>query len=269
MALKTSYIGPWILFENKKIRVYSLKENGLYSIYKSEMTDGDIKGIQWLSDSYLHVLPLWINNDNEIPACYCLLENYLGDGFIMELISKKIILDGFDYFDFRSRSEVFNNKIGFEIKIIDTVVGFIDKRNKIFSLFSISNGFVFGPYTYNKIDEYKNGVVLDGKTIVMNGGFIKDIEGYSKIDELYYNESKDEYLLISDITNKMPLNLVPDDNDLFNLETYYNNNIYKYDVKKRKLTKVEQEYEDHGQQWTAGDSYYAFEGHSELELGID
>lgn len=77
MSLETSHTGPWILFENKKIRVYSLGKNGLFYIYKSDMIDGDIKGRQWLSDSYLHVLPLWINNDNENPACYCLLENYL------------------------------------------------------------------------------------------------------------------------------------------------------------------------------------------------
>ena len=269
MSLETSHTGPWILFENKKIRVYSLGKNGLFYIYKSDMIDGDIKGRQWLSDSYLHVLPLWINNDNENPACYCLLENYLGDGFIMELISQKIVLKDFNYFDYRSRSEVLNNKKGFEMKIIDTIVGFIDKRNNILSLFSISNGFVFGPYKYNELDEYKSGVVLDGKIIVMNSGFIKDIEGYSKIDELYYNESKDEYLLISDITNKFPLKLVPNDIDLFKFETYYNDNIYKYDTIKRKLTKVEKEYEDHGQQWTADDSYYAFEGHSGLELGID
>lgn len=269
MTLNTSQTGPWILFENKKIRVYSLGKKGLFYIYKSDMIDGDIKGRQWLSDTYLHVLPLWINNDNENPACYCLLENYLGDGFIMELISQKIVLKDFNYFDYKSRSEVLNNKKGFEMKVIDTIVGFRDKRNKNFSLFSISNGFIFGPYTYNEIDEYKNGVVLDGKTMVMNSGFIKDIEGYSKIDELYYNESKDEYLLISDITNEFPLILVSDDEDLFYLETCYNNNIYKYDLKQRKLTKVEQEYEDHDRQWTATDSYYAFEGHSELELGID
>lgn len=269
MILNTSQTAPWILFENKRIRVYSMRKNGLYYIYKSDMIDGNIRNRQWLTDSYLHVLPLWINNDNESPACYCLLENYLGDGFIMELISQEIVLKDFNYCDFRSRSEVLNNKKGFEMKIIDTMVGFIDKRNKIFSLFSISNGFVFGPYTYNEIDVYKNGVVLDGKTMVMNSGFIKNIEGYTKIDELYYNELKDEYLLISDITNKFPLILVPDDKEFFYLETYYNNNIYKYDVKQRTLKKVEQEYEDHDQQWTAADSYYAFEGHSELELGID
>jgi len=269
MALKTSYIGPWILFENKKIRIYSLGQNGLFYIYKSDMIDGDIRGRQWLSDSFLHVLPLWINYDNENPACYCLLENYLGDGFIMELISQKIVLKDFNYFDFRSKSEVLNNKKGFEMKIIDTMVGFIDKQNKIFSLFSISNGFVFGPYTYTEIDEFKSGVVLDGKTIVMNSGFTKDIEGYSKIDELYYNEPKNQYLLISEITNKFPLILEPDDEDIFKLETCYDNNIYIYDVIKKRLTKVEQEYEDHDQQWTTADSYYAFEGHSELELGID
>ena len=269
MSLETSHTGPWILFENKKIRVYSLEKNGLFYVYKSDMIDGDIRGSQWLSDSYLHVLPLWINNDNENSACYCLLENYLGDGLIMEIISKKIVLEDFNYFDYRSSSEVHNKKKGFEIKIIDTIVGFIDKRNSIFSLFSISNGFVFGLYKSNEIDEYKSGVVLDGEKIVMNSGFVKNIEGYTKIDELYYNKSKDEYLLISSITNKIPLVLVPVDEEIFELETYYNNNIYKYDIKKRKLTKVEKEYEDHGQQWTAADSYYAFEGHSELELGID
>ena len=269
MTHKTNYTGPWILFENKKNRVYILKKNGLFYVYKSDMIDGDIRGRQWLSDSYLHVFSLWINNDNENPACYCLLENYLGDGFIMELISRKIVLENFNYFDCRSRSVIFNNKKGLEMKTIDTMVGFIDKRNKKFSLFSISNGFVYGPYKYNEIDEYKSGVVLDGKIMVMNSGFIKDIEGYSKIDELYYNESKDEYFWISDITDKFPLRLLPNNKELFKLETIFNDNIYIYDVKQRKLTKVEQEYEDHGQQWTAADSCYAFEGHSELELGID
>lgn len=274
MEWRSRYNGTWVLFKNSTLEIYATLRHGLYYVYQVDSSNGTTSESLLNKDGYLNIEPLWINNNaNESPAVYCLLENYLGDVCIMEIISKEIVLYNFDLSDYRSRAVVYNDKKGLDLRIIDTIIGLLTKGIKRFALLSLKNGYVFGPYKYTTIEEYKYGVILDNETIAENIGVITDISGYVKQGSVFYNEEDANCILVIDEKDKFFILLRPNKSNPNTFEAVYNNKFYSYDIIANKLTKKDIPIPDYSDrdidQWTASDSYYAYEGHSELELGLD
>ena len=274
MEWRSRYNGTWVLFKNSTLEIYTTLKHGLYYIYQIVSKNGSKSESLWNKDGYLNINPLWINNnDNESPGVYYLLENYLGDVCIMEIVSKKIVLFNFDVSDYRSCAYINNNKKGFDIKIEDTIVGLLFKDKKSFALVSLKNGYVFGPYNYTIIEEYKYGVILDNKTIVENNGAITDISGYVKHGRVICNEDKTDCLFILDEESQFIILLRQNQRKHNKFEASYKNRLYSFDIRTSELENIDLSTPEPPnrdiEEWTIADSYYAYEGHSELELGID
>lgn len=274
MEWRSRYNGTWILYKNSTLEIYTTLRHGLYYVYEVVSTNGSKSESLWNKNGYLNIEILWINNDaDESPAVYCRLEDYLGDLCIMDIISKKKILDNFELSDYRSTTAINNKKEGFDLKIVDTIIGLLFKDEKRFALFSIRKGYVFGPYNYTDIEEYKNGVILDNETIVENNGEVTDLSRYIKQGDVYYNEDNNKCILIIDEKENFFISLNPKKNCPNKFEAEYNNKFYSYNIIANELSKkdIPKSYllDRDEDIWTAEDSYYAYEGHSELELGLD
>ena len=274
MEWRSRYNGTWILYKNSTLEIYTTLRHGLYYVYEVFSTNGSKSESLWNKNGYLNIEILWINNDaDESPAVYCRLEDYLGDLCIMDIISKKKILDNFELSDYRSTTAINNKKEGFDLRIVDTIIGLLFKDEKRFALFSIRKGYVFGPYNYTDIEEYKNGVILDNETIVENNGEVTDLSRYIKQGDVYYNEDNNKCILIIDEKENFFISLSPKKNCPNKFEAEYNNKFYSYNIIANELSKkdIPKSYllDRDEDIWTAEDSYYAYEGHSELELGLD
>ena len=131
-----------------------------------------------------------------------LLWNDSGCSCIKELLSKKIILDGFKISQLKIH-KIFDEEDRYHSDIKDMLffVNKLDKNNKIYSIFSLHDGNQFGPYEYSEIDVYENGVVLDDKYVVEFTGFVKEISAYEKIDEknnIYFNKESNRWFILKD-----------------------------------------------------------------------
>ena len=263
----------WILFEDKGLQIYSQRRNGLYYILQSSPSNVSNTEVRWLDDEYLHINLIWDNSNNkDYPSCFYILEDVLGDSCIIDLLNKKVILDKFDFADYTGGSLIYTKEFG--CNAVDAYVRFVSRKNKTVSLYSIVKGFVFGPVHYEEIELYKNGFLLDQKTLFnTRGGLVEDVTGYvkePKVENVYYNEEKENCILIIDYVTQLHIKLFPDEDDVFKFEGRYENEEYVYDMNSQELKKeiIHPEYNDSSEGWSAADSYYAYEGHSELELGL-
>ncbi len=275
MKRNPSLNGVWIIYKNKKIEFYSLVKDGYYYIYITGSDNVDNSEILWLFEGYSRLFPLWIVDNEVEPECYLLLENSKGEAFVMEIVNKKIIIDGFFYSDYLGFRQEINGK-GFDMKITDTIVGIADHLDYKFYLYSLRKGFIFGPYPYNEIEKFAYGFILDKNTAINYNGQKFDITGYvkeKKVGNVFYNEEKMKCLLIIGKSLDFTMLIMePCSHVEFLFSVTHKDVEYTYNIIKQKLSSrnINDDLEDDiGYQWSASDSYYAFEGHSELELGID
>ncbi len=273
MSEQLNNMWTWILFEDKDLQIYSQRRNGLYYIFQSSPSNVHNTEVRWLNDEFLHINLIWDNSKNhDYPSCFYILENALGDACIIDLLNKKVILNNFDFVDYTGSTLIYTKESGY--KVFDAHVRFVSRKNKTVSLYSIVNGFVFGPVQYDEIELYKNGFLLDHKSLYNNNGELFDVTGYVKepnVGKVYYNEEKGNCILIIDYVSQLYITLYPDEDDVFKFEGIYEKERYVYDMNSQELKKdiIRPEDNDPSGDWTAADSYYAYEGYSELELGID
>lgn len=186
--------------------------------------------------------------------CYVLIEQANKYGIIMEIISNKVLLNNFKFNDKRSISHNAKGNRVDKFKT-DSVIGFLNKTDNTFSLYSILEGFLFGPYNYSKIEEYKNGVILDNITAVENNGTIRDISGFCKNGNVFYNAKKDEYLLLIDKDEHLFVCMTYiDDEEVGAVSAVVGDDIYIYEWGE---LRCESRYDDEPYQWSAKDSWDA------------
>lgn len=273
MSEQLNNMWTWILFEDKDLQIYSQRRNGLYYILQSPPSIIRNTEVRWLNDEFLHINLIWDNsNSHDYPSCFYILENVLGDACIIDLLNKKVILNKIDFADYAGSSLIYKTESGY--KAVDAHVRFVNRKNKTVSLYSIVNGIVFGPVHYEEIELYTNGFILDHKALFNNrGDLVYNVTGYvkePKVGNVYYNEEKENCLLIIDYISQLHIMLFPNEDDIFKFEGRYENELYVYDMNSQvyKKEKICPEYNNPLESWTAADSDYAYEGHSELELGL-
>lgn len=153
----------------------------------------------------------------------------------------------------------------------DVVFVLWDKENKIYSIWSMFEGYLFKPYNYIEvIDRYTCGVLLDNKIIVEDNGYSFDISPYKEIGNgIYYNQVKDNYLYQLDEyeTKTIFVDLHPDicDDDILKNDDYIWHVIFN---KKTKQVTIEQSNDDYETDWSQYNDV-AYDGYSRLELGLD
>lgn len=266
----------WVLFENNEMQIYSQRLNGLYYIfYSTPSTDSNSK-IRWINDEFINIILLWDDSKNkEYPKCYYLLENYLREAYIIDILNKKIILKDFERRDFKGSSPVYNKKKGINYGIIDTYIRFVNQEEKKLSFYSLSKGLFIRSQSFDEIELYRNGYILNKKTLFNNIGDVReDITGYvkeTKVENVYYNEQKGNCILLLDHVDKLFLVLESDEEDVLIFEAIYNEKNYKYNIgsQELKIFNAPKDYEDVPDNWTAADASCAYEGYSRLELGLD
>lgn len=98
-------------------------------------------------------------------------------------------------------------------------------------------------------------------------------EFISKQGVLFYNEENMKCLLFRGHSLNDCIELSQSEKDFYIFEAFSDNVHLKYDMRKKELVCDDIhngcDDQDNDVEWTSADSYYAFEGHSELELGID
>lgn len=197
--------------------------------------------------------------------CYMLFKDNDGKAYVMDIFSKDIILKDIDYRDVKSvrQRTLFTDEWWMidEDEIKDAALVIWNKRQKLYSVFSIKEGYVFGPKTYNEIEEHVSGVIIDEHLSVENDGYIFDFADYENDGEVYYNKDKDDYRLFLDDADGMFYIMEKDqftNDDVVKLEYEDNNGtiIYKYN---KETGEFNQEYvrDDVGYEYTERDTWWA------------
>lgn len=271
----------YLTFVNKNdFRYFFIKEGSRIKFYVGR--GGFVEEIP-LQEAYYDVKLLMTSGNKDInsrvyyssrrcenEACYLLLKKGNGKGVIMELLEGKILLEGINWGNFKAGSRIVDQKD-------DVVIRVWDKQKCEFSLYSLLEGFIFGPYRYSTIIEYGCCVVMDENLYVDDDGWTTDLSSY-KIDYLetdcedimmYSNKEKNSYYIF---LNR--LNWLWEDEDNENIRVFENDQyIFRYNKLKNELKIDRVESDSLFGEWTydslndAAD--IAYEGYSRLELGLE
>ena len=170
-------------------------------------------------------------------TCYMLFKENDGKAYVMEIFTKDIILKDISYQDVKSiKSRTLFPEEWWLIddeKRKDASLVIWNKKQKQYSVFSVAEGYIFGPYPYIEIEEHASGVILDEHLAVENDGYVFDFADYENDRELFYNKEKDDYRLFLDDEDGMFYTMEKDEysnDDIVKFEQERNDGtiIYKY-----------------------------------------
>lgn len=217
-----------------------------------------------------------INNDSRLifkgeekktahKFCYMLFKENDGKAYVMEIFSRDVILKDVDYKDVKSVKQrtLFPKDWGMidEEERKDAALVIWNKRQKLYSIFSIKEGYIYGPNNYSEIEEFVSGVIIDEHLAIENDGYIFDFAGYERDGNVYFNKDKDDYRFFLDDADGMFYIMEKDqytNDDVVKLEIEDNNGtiIYKYNKETGEFT---QDYipDDDGYQYTERDTWWA------------
>lgn len=212
----------------------------------------------------------FVNNKDE--SCYILLKEIDDTGTLMELLNQKVLLLNILWknckFAVRTVGCYPNEKT-------DVVIRLWYKKEKSYSLYSIVEGYIFGPYHYSIIEEHASYDVLDSTLYIENNGrrrdlskyYVKEIETDTYSYEVYFNENDDVFIMLDRLYY-----MSPDEYEDNIRECETENVIYKYDISTEKL-ELEIKSNDFDNIWTYQElrdaADIAYEGNSRLELGLE
>lgn len=264
--------------------LYLRKNNRFLNIYSSERNCPEEL---WLDNNYKdfivlkkdgdklpqRVQDLFTTNKNETEeSCYILLKEIDDTGTLMELLNQKVLLANILWknckFAVRTVGCYPNEKT-------DVVIRLWYKKEKSYSLYSIVEGYIFGPYHYSIIEEHASYDVLDSTLYIENNGrrrdlseyYVKEIETDTYSYEVYFNENDDVFIMLDRLYY-----MSPDEYEDNIRECETENVIYKYDMSTEKL-ELEIKTNDFDNIWTYQElrdaADIAYEGHSRLELGLE
>lgn len=195
--------------------------------------------------------------------CYMLFKNSEGKAYVMEIFSKDIILKDINYRDVKSVKQrtLFPDK-WWEDERKDATLVIWNKKQKLYSVFSIKEGYIFGPNTYREIKECVSGVIIDKHLSVENDGYIFDFAGYEEDGLVYFNKDKDDYRMFIDDADGMFYVMEKEqytNDDVVKLEIEDNNGIiiYKYNKETGEFNRNYVRDDDDGYQYTERDTWWA------------
>lgn len=193
--------------------------------YKIISYDGFCREKPWLKGRFKDLRVLCKKFDDYNQYCYVLLKKYNGEGVIVELISKRIIIKDFKHDVLK---DCLMNVRDYCKHIEIPVISFLDKEGKTFSLYTPSKGFVYGPYHYNEVEEFRYGVILDHRFAVCTHGYYCDLSEYTCLGPVYKAKDRDDYIIFVDEDKALFRYMGQDKNDESILSVDTKSHIYKY-----------------------------------------
>ena len=258
-----------MLFKNSTMMLYLVKHINSTRIYCHNLKNRDYDSdSDWLSEDFSNIKLLWVNNGDKDGFCYALIKNTNGSAFIIELVKKKNVIENFKISNFRASSKRNCGDILHERE--DVTACFIDRKTKMYAVFSLTVGLLFGPYNYKEIDDHIYGVILDGRYAVENNGLTIDLFNYEQVENwVYKNKSDNSYLFMLDedgqLFHKAHKDTLDDDFRVVSLKKgEYRYNIISGGSKYSQYI----DNDDEDMDWSKYNDT-VFEGHSMLELGLE
>lgn len=268
-----------MMIDNKAYRLIWLEEdtqlivvrsNGLMRIYKRYEDEKSIfHDTLWLEDCYKEIkIIMKSGHHSNIKYYYALLADENGTHSIIELISKEAILSEFQFNHLKIVHKEIEPVPFLTPEVVDVIFRIFVRKKKMYGLYSLRKGFVFGPYKYETIEIHNYGVILDDKYAIDNDGFVMDITEYDRNGyDLYISKDKKKYLLFLDQKEGMLYPMTKDDYDENIMIAETDHEIFKYDI-----TTGECKCEFKRNDYEVDLSKYgdiAYEGYSKLELGLE
>ena len=204
------------------------------------------------------------NHSLDHDFCYMLLKDSNNKAYVMEIFSKNIILKGIDFKSVKSIKQRIvyceDWRLINDEKREDAVLVIWNEKEKLYSLYSIKEGYIFGPINYNEIEELTCGVIINRHIAIENDGYIFDFANYEEDCGVYYNKEKNDYKILLDEVDGIFFTMEEDECDKSIVKLKYENEngivIYKY-YKETGEQEKEFVYEEDSHQWTERDSWDA------------
>lgn len=216
--------------------ISAVYKDGLFSIIgHPEWCEDNSRDIEWINGKYKSVRVIYDSNEYNTnnKQCYVILKDINGNGVIIDLLTKETIKKDFPYDEYKSCTKR-TIELNYEYKD-DLVLKFLNDKKKSFSLYSISEGYIFGPYDYKDVKEFQYGVILDNKIAVENDGWTNDLSLYNNDGQVYFNEK--EYLLFVDEDGCLFTFMDEDENNDSILKAETKDYIYTYNKETEELNR--------------------------------
>jgi len=267
-----------VIFENDEITIYarrkyaSPKYASLKILFHLPYQDSK-KDEEYISGCFKDIDLIIKEEFDYVRYCYVVLKDKDGKGEIVELIQKKSILKGFSYKHFVGST--IKHTEDERLKPADVILRFHNRREKIYTLFSLSHELIFGPFHYREIQEYENGVILNDKIGVENDGSVINLFLYSLSEKapVYNSRVGKNSIALIDEAGKLFYEMHPCRSNKDKMSVTAGNFEFFYDRGKDVFSfrKLPPDNECGG--WTQEEleeaADIAYEGHSRLELGLD
>lgn len=204
------------------------------------------------------------NKDSNKDFCYMLLKEKDGKAYIMDIFSKIIKLKDIYYKSVKSIEKrtihCENCWTKDEAELADALLSIDNEKDQLYSIFSIKEGFIFGPQKYEWIEELNYGVILDDHIAIEKDGYVFDFEKYERNGMLYFNKDKNDYKLLLDLEDGIFFTMEEDciysEIVKYEFENVYGKVTYTYNKESGEL-REELERDSGGYQWTERETWDA------------
>lgn len=221
-----------LLYDWGTYLAYAVCRNGKYKI---TCYDGFYRVRPWLKGRFKDLKVVCKKFDDYNQYCYVLLKKNNGKGVIAELISKRVIIKDFKYDSFK---DCLMNVRDYCKHIEIPVISLLDKKEKTFSLYTPSKGFVYGPYHYDDVLELRYGVILDHRFAVCTHGYYCDLSEYTCLGPVYKAKDRDDYIIFIDEDKALFRYMGQDKNDESMLYVKTKTHTYTYNKVTGETSKV-------------------------------
>ena len=258
-----------LLWLKEDIQLIIIKSNGLMRVYKRYGDEEAYRDILWLDEGYKEIKRIMKSSHNsETKYYYAILTDENGTHSIMEIVSKESILSNYQYNHLKIVYKEIEPFSSCTPEIVDVIYRVHNKKKKLYALYSLKEGFLFGPYNYKEIEMHNCGVILDNKYAVENYGYSMDLTEYDcDENDLYISKDKKRFFLFLDQDEEMFHILKKDDYDDNIMITETEHEIFKYDLSTKscrcELKRMDYEID------LSKFNDIAYEGYSRLELGLE
>lgn len=259
----------YYLIKDNDRYIYAVNKDGYIQIFVHDMIED--KDSLWLHDRYCDMRFITKNDiiENSI-YCYIILKSCDGMGHIVDLATNKTVLENFRY----SHFDGYHKYVTLEdSKTITHILLRINNRaKKQYSIYSTAEKkYIIGPVSYDSIEVFKNGVILNNTCVIENNSHVIDLSEYSfsEKSKVYINKKENLYIFRFDYDTLFHYLHKSRKKGILTARVQYTD--YYYDIAEDKFYRKSPSGLFAG--WTkrelAEAADIAYEGHSRLELGLE
>ena len=211
--------------EEKEMIISVIVKSGYIRIVGSLLIDEENRYRPWIKGRYKDFRYLSHKDELGMHCYYVLLKKINGKGVLIELVKRETIMDDVDYDTFH---QCLPHVMDYCKHIVAPIISFWNKEEKTYALYTPSKGMIYGPHHYQEIEEYKYGVILDGKIALCNSGYKADLSTCTNLGNVFYRQEDDEYLLFVDEDGQLYRHMNKDEKNESILYLETKKHFYKY-----------------------------------------